>query len=75
MILLTIFLFSRPVLTQESTKQLNELKQNAKENLEVSLNATDVAMRGTIYQNCEAEQSSCTSPPNQSTEALRERYD
>ncbi|XP_033226981.1 uncharacterized protein LOC117179371 isoform X2 [Belonocnema kinseyi] len=63
-----------PVLTPESTKQLNELKQSAKENIEVSLNPSDVAMRGTIYQNCEAEQSSCASPPNESTEALRERY-
>lgn len=33
-------------------------------------------MRGTIYQNSEAEQSSCPSPspPSQSTQSLRERY-
>lgn len=30
-------------------------------------------MRGTIYQNSEAEQSSCPSPLNQSTQSLRER--
>lgn len=55
----------------ESTKPLIEIKQ---ENLEISVNPTDV-LRGAIYQNSETGQSSDTNLPNQSTEALRERYE
>ncbi|XP_043684231.1 uncharacterized protein LOC122636740 [Vespula pensylvanica] len=60
----------------ESTKQLNALKESSPENLEIPVNPSDVVMRGTIYQNSEAEQSSCPSPspPSQSTQSLRERY-
>lgn len=60
----------------ESTKQLNVLKESSPENLEIPVNPSDVVMRGTIYQNSEAEQSSCPSPspPSQSTQSLRERY-
>lgn len=60
----------------ESTKQLNVLNESSPENLEIPVNPSDVVMRGTIYQNSEAEQSSCPSPspPSQSTQSLRERY-
>ncbi|XP_047367512.1 uncharacterized protein LOC124956131 [Vespa velutina] len=60
----------------ESTKQLSVLKESSPENLEIPVNPSDVVMRGTIYQNSEAEQSSCPSPspPSQSTQSLRERY-
>lgn len=60
----------------ESTKQLNVLKEVSPENLEIPVNPSDVVMRGTIYQNSEAEQSSCPSPNplSQSTQSLRERY-
>ncbi|XP_076674846.1 polycomb protein Pcl isoform X4 [Andrena cerasifolii] len=66
----------RPISLPESTKQLTELKQSTAENLEIPVNPSDVVMRGTIYQNSEAEQSSCPSPspPTQSTQSLRERY-
>lgn len=52
------------------------MRQGAAENVEISVNPSDLVMRGTIYQNSEAEQSSCPSPtlPNQSTQSLRERY-
>lgn len=65
----------RPISLPESTKQLTELKQSTAENLEIPVNPSDVVMRGTIYQNSEAEQSSCPSPspPTQSTQSLRER--
>lgn len=58
----------------ESTKQLIALKQIKSENVEISVNPTDLVMRGTIYQNSEAEQNSCASSNNQSTQSLRERY-
>lgn len=58
----------------ESTKQLIALKQIKSENVEISVNPTDLVMRGTIYQNSEAEQNSCPSSNNQSTQSLRERY-
>ncbi|XP_012288737.1 polycomb protein Pcl [Orussus abietinus] len=58
----------------ESTKQLNALKQRPAENLEIPVNPSDLVMRGTIYQNSEAEHSSCPSPPNQATQSLRDRY-
>lgn len=66
---------SRPISLPESTKQLTALKQSTAENLEIPVNPSDVVMRGTIYQNSEAEQSSCPSPspPSQSTQSLRER--
>lgn len=64
---------SRPISLPESTKQLTALKQSTAENLEIPVNPSDVVMRGTIYQNSEAEQSSCPSPLNQSTQSLRER--
>ncbi|XP_017875284.1 polycomb protein Pcl isoform X2 [Ceratina calcarata] len=65
-----------PVCLPESTRQLAALKQKTAENLEISVNPSDVVMRGTIYQNSEAEQSSCPSqsPPSLSTQSLRERY-
>lgn len=65
----------RPISLPESTKQLTALKQSTAENLEIPVNPSDVVMRGTIYQNSEAEQSSCPSPspPSQSTQSLRER--
>lgn len=65
-----------PISLPESTKQLTALKQSTAENLEIPVNPSDVVMRGTIYQNSEAEQSSCPSPspPSQSTQSLRERY-
>nr|XP_012151073.1 PREDICTED: polycomb protein Pcl isoform X2 [Megachile rotundata] len=65
-----------PISLPESTKQLTALKQGTAENLEIPVNPSDVVMRGTIYQNSEAEQSSCPSPspPSQSTQSLRERY-
>ncbi|KAK9307710.1 hypothetical protein QLX08_001974 [Tetragonisca angustula] len=63
-----------PISLPESTKQLTALKQSTAENLEIPVNPSDVVMRGTIYQNSEAEQSSCPSPLNQSTQSLRERY-
>lgn len=56
----------------DSTKPLLELTHIKKENLEVSVNPTDV-LRGAIYQNSERGQSSDINVPNQSTEALRER--
>lgn len=62
-----------PVLMTDSTKPLLELTHIKKENLEVSVNPTDV-LRGAIYQNSERGQSSDINVPNQSTEALRERY-
>lgn len=64
-----------PVSLPESTKQLMALRQSMAENVEIPVNPSDV-MRGTLYQNSEAEQSSCPSPspPSQSTESLRERY-
>lgn len=45
------------------------------ENVEIPVNPSDLVMRGTIYQNSEAEQSSCPSPSptNQSAQSLRER--
>lgn len=64
---------SRPISLPENTKQLTALKQSTAENLEIPVNPSDVVMRGTIYQNSEAEQSSCPSPLNQSTQSLRER--
>lgn len=63
----------RPISLPESTKRLTALKQSTAENLEIPVNPSDVVMRGTIYQNSEAEQSSCPSPLNQSTQSLRER--
>jgi len=65
-----------PVSLPESTKQLIALRQSVAENVEIPVNPSDLVMRGTIYQNSEAEQSSCPSPspPSQSTESLRERY-
>ncbi|XP_050577858.1 polycomb protein Pcl isoform X2 [Bombus affinis] len=65
-----------PISLPESTKQLTALKQSTAENLEIPVNPSDVVMRGTIYQNSEAEQSSCPSPspPSQSAQSLRERY-
>ncbi|EFN76679.1 metal-response element-binding transcription factor 2 isoform X1 [Harpegnathos saltator] len=65
-----------PVSLPESTKQLIALKQSTAENVEISVNPSDLVMRGTIYQNSEAEQSSCPSPnpTSQSTQSLRERY-
>lgn len=63
----------------ESTKQLIALKQKAVEDLEIPVSPTHLIMRGTLYQNSEAEQSSCPSPPpttesSQSIESLRNRY-
>lgn len=68
--------YFRPVSLPETAKQLIALKQNATENVEIPVNPSDLVMRGTIYQNSEAEQSSCpsASPTNQSTQSLRERY-
>ncbi|XP_070150534.1 metal-response element-binding transcription factor 2 [Polyergus mexicanus] len=65
-----------PVSLPESTKQLIALRQSVAENVEIPVNPSDLVMRGTIYQNSEAEQSSCPSPspPSQSTQSLRERY-
>ncbi|KAH0947583.1 hypothetical protein HN011_012430 [Eciton burchellii] len=65
-----------PVSLPESTKQLIALRQSVAENVEIPVNPSDLVMRGTIYQNSEAEQSSCPSPSplSQSTESLRERY-
>ncbi|XP_076303389.1 polycomb protein Pcl [Lasioglossum baleicum] len=67
---------SGPISLPESTKQLTALKQSTAENVEIPVNPSDVVMRGTIYQNSEAEQSSCPSPspPSQFTQSLRERY-
>ncbi|KMQ95500.1 metal-response element-binding transcription factor 2 [Lasius niger] len=63
-----------PVSLPESTKQLIALRQDVAENVEIPVNPSDLVMRGTIYQNSEAEQSSCPSPspPSQSTQSLRE---
>lgn len=63
----------------ESTKQLIALKQKVAEDLEIDMSPTHLIMRGTLYQNSEAEQSSCPSPPpltesSQSIESLRNRY-
>lgn len=63
----------------ESTKQLIALKQKVTEDVEIPVSPTHMVMRGTIYQNSEAEQSSCPSPPpltepSQSIESLRNRY-
>lgn len=64
----------------ESTKQLIALKQKVAEDVEIPVSPTHLVMRGTLYQNSEAEQSSCPSPPplhsesNQSIESLRNRY-
>lgn len=62
----------------ESTKQLIALKQKVAEDVEIPVSPTLMIMRGTLYQNSEAEQSSCPSPPptesNQSIETLRNRY-
>lgn len=68
--------FFRPVSLPESTKQLIALRQSVAENVEIPVNPSDLVMRGTIYQNSEAEQSSCPSPSptSQSTQSLRERY-
>lgn len=68
-----------PVILPEITKQLIALKQRVSENVEIPVSPTLIAMRGTIYQNSEAEQSSCPSPPpltesSQSIESLRNRY-
>ncbi|XP_020293472.1 metal-response element-binding transcription factor 2 [Pseudomyrmex gracilis] len=63
-----------PVSLPESTKQLMALKQSVSENVEIPISPTDLVMRGTVYQNSEAERSSCPSPPSQSTQSLRERY-
>lgn len=64
-----------PVSFPENTKQLIALRQRVAENVEIPVNPSDLVMRGTIYQNSEAEQSSCPSPspPSQSTQSLRER--
>ena len=58
----------------ESTKQLHTLKQSLAESLEIPVNPSDVVMRGTIYQNSEADQSFGPSPINQLSQTLRERY-
>lgn len=63
----------------ESTKQLIALKQKVAEDVEIPVSPTHLIMRGTLYQNSEAEQSSCPSPPpltesSQSIESLRDRY-
>lgn len=63
----------------ESTKQLIALKQKVVEDVEIPVSPTHLVMRGTLYQNSEAEQSSCPSPPpitepSQSIESLRNRY-
>jgi len=63
----------------ESTKQLIALKQKVAEDVEIPVSPTHLVMRGTLYQNSEAEQSSCPSPPplmesSQSIESLRNRY-
>ncbi|XP_043276168.1 PHD finger protein 19 [Venturia canescens] len=65
-----------PVCLPETAKQLNALKQSPAENVEISVNPSDVVMRGTIYQNTESEQRSCPNPTSQAptTQALRERY-
>ncbi|XP_012228715.1 metal-response element-binding transcription factor 2 isoform X3 [Linepithema humile] len=65
-----------PVSFPENTKQLIALRQRVAENVEIPVNPSDLVMRGTLYQNSEAEQSSCPSPspPSQSTQSLRERY-
>ncbi|KAG5322568.1 MTF2 factor, partial [Pseudoatta argentina] len=68
-----------PVILPEITKQLIALKQRVAEDVEIPVSPTLIAMRGTIYQNSEAEQSSCPSPPpltesSQSIESLRNRY-
>lgn len=70
------FNYFSPVSLPESTKQLIALRQSVAENVEIPVNPSDLVMRGTIYQNSEAEQSSCPSPspPSQSTQSLRERY-
>lgn len=72
----TKFNYFSPVSLPESTKQLIALRQSVAENVEIPVNPSDLVMRGTIYQNSEAEQSSCPSPspPSQSTQSLRERY-
>ncbi|TGZ48158.1 polycomb protein Pcl [Temnothorax longispinosus] len=66
-----------PVSLSESTKQLIALKQKASDDVEIPV--SHLVMRGTLYQNSEAEQSSCPSPPpltesSQSIESLRNRY-
>lgn len=66
-------MFCSPVSLPESTKQLMALKQSVSENVEIPISPTDLVMRGTVYQNSEAERSSCPSPPSQSTQSLRER--
>jgi len=63
----------------ESTKQLIALKQRVAEDVEIPVSPTHLVMRGTLYQNSEPEQSSCSSPPpvtesSQSIESLRNRY-
>ncbi|XP_070510889.1 metal-response element-binding transcription factor 2 isoform X2 [Cardiocondyla obscurior] len=68
-----------PVVLPESTKQLIALKQKVSENVEIPVSPTLLIMRGTLYQNSEAEHSSCPSPPpatesSQSIESLRNRY-
>ncbi|XP_018396737.1 PREDICTED: PHD finger protein 19 [Cyphomyrmex costatus] len=68
-----------PVILPESTRQLIALKQKVTEDVEIPVSPTLIVMRGTIYQNSEAEQSSCPSPPpltesSQSIESLRNRY-
>lgn len=69
------FNYFSPVSLPESTKQLIALRQSVAENVEIPVNPSDLVMRGTLYQNSEAEQSSCPSPspPSQSTQSLRER--
>lgn len=73
------FNYFSPVSLPESTKQLIALKQKVAEDVEIPVSPTHLVMRGTIYQNSEAEQSSCPSPPpltesSQSIESLRNRY-
>ncbi|KAL6264740.1 hypothetical protein P5V15_004839 [Pogonomyrmex californicus] len=68
-----------PVSLPESTKQLIALKQKTAEDIEIPVSPTHLVMRGTLYQNSEAEQSSCPSPPlltesSPSIESLRNRY-
>lgn len=64
----------RHVALPESTKQLHTLKQSLAESVEISVNPSDVVMRGTIYQNLETDQNSGPSPTDQITQTLRERY-
>lgn len=65
---------SRPLSLPESTKQLHTLKQSLAESLEIPVNPSDVVMRGTIYQNTEADPNSGLCPTNQVPQTLRDRY-